>query len=273
MSLVSPVTYQGGKGRLAAQIVEHMAVSREAVFYDFCCGSGAVSLELVARGHDPANIYMVDLGPWGMFWKAVGDGTFDLGRFRRVLDAIPTDPREIKQHVERMFLEEIDSDYLYKFLILQATAIGGAPVWIAGHRWRRSSGFRDYWLPTATSSRRSPVNPMMPMPDTIYTRMAEIVPRMRGVMGLHADANWSSVPAGSHVYIDPQYAGTTSYPYSIDAVAVAQKLGCPCWVSEGRALSSTAVLLSAGRAKGGITGDRKRAANEEWLSRFGAART
>ena len=29
-----------------------------------------------------------------------------------------------------------------------------------------------HWQPTATSSRRSPVNPMMPMPDSLYERVS-----------------------------------------------------------------------------------------------------
>ena len=49
---------------------------------------------------------------------------------------------------------------------------------------------------------------------------------------------------------------------------VARRLKCPCWVSEGKALSDEAWMLSTGRAKGGMTGDRKKKANEEWLSYF-----
>ncbi len=45
-----PCAYQGGKQRVAAQIVDHLleaAPEPDARFYDLCCGSGAVSIELV----------------------------------------------------------------------------------------------------------------------------------------------------------------------------------------------------------------------------------
>ena len=68
----SPVTYQGGKGRLAEEIVSQMLVPTDAMFYDFCCGSGTVSLALYETGHSPEHIVMVDSGPWGVFWDMVG---------------------------------------------------------------------------------------------------------------------------------------------------------------------------------------------------------
>ena len=267
--MIPPVTYQGGKQRLADEIVAKMSVLSDVTFYDLCCGSGAISLALVEKGHDPKKIVMVDRGPWGLFWSAIGDGSFDVGRFRELCSAVPRDPREIKQHIERLHREPCEEDVVYVYLLLQATAIGGKAVWINGTNWARGSGFRDYWLPTETSSRRSPVNPMMPMPDTILNRVAEIARRMRGVQGHCMDAEYIPIEHPAVVYIDPQYEGTTGYPYTIDAVATAISAGVPCWVSEGKPLSPNAVCLSSGRAKGGITGERKRAANEEWLSYFG----
>src|SRR5208282_995667 len=59
-----PVTYQGGKGRLATEIVERMGLPVAGRFYDLCCGSGAVSVAAVERGQSPERITMVDLGPW-----------------------------------------------------------------------------------------------------------------------------------------------------------------------------------------------------------------
>jgi len=273
--LISPVTYQGGKQRLAIQIIETMAVPKAATFFDLCCGSGAVSLALVERGHDPTRICMVDQGPWGLFWESVGTGQFDMQRFREVAALLPDDPKAIKTVIERLHRETpAPSDVPYVFLLLQAAAIGGTAVSIENGRWKRGSGYRDFWLPTETSSRRSHVNPMMPMPETIITRVAEIVERMKGVGAACGDAALTRVGAraargyDAFAYIDPQYEGTTGYPYSIDAVATAKAIGCPCWVSEGRALSEGAVCLSKGRSKGGITGERKKAANEEWLSPF-----
>lgn len=267
--LISPVTYQGGKSRLAAQIIEAMAVPKSAVFYDLCCGSGAVSLAIVEQGHPPDKVVMVDRGPWGTFWEAIGSGTFDFARFEQIVATLPSDPRDIKAKIEQMHRETPDvGDIPYVFLLLQAAAIGGKAVSIEGGRWRRGAGYRDFWEPTATSSRRSHVNPMMPMPSTILARVSEIMERMRGVTGMCADAATIRAVPSSVAYIDPQYEGTTGYPYSIDARTTAKQIGCVCWVSEGRALAAGAICLSEGRAKGGITGDRKREANMEWLSKF-----
>ena len=40
------------------------------------------------------------------------------------------------------------------------------------------------------------------------------------------------------------------------------------YLSEGRKISDNAVCLSKGRNKGGISGERKKKANEEWLNIF-----
>lgn len=266
--MLSPVTYQGGKGRLAKIIVGQMKVPSDATFYDLCCGSGAVSLALIESGHDPKRIVMVDQGPWGCFWKAIGDGTFDLSVFRAHCAALPKDPRQIKGYMEEVYRQPVSAERVYVFLLLQAIAIGGCAIHIDGDKWQRSSGFRDYWIATATSHNRGHVNPMMPMPGTIMKRVEEITKRCRGVSGVQGNAS-KILPAGKAVgYIDPPYLGTTKYAYKIDAVAVAKTMGCPCWVSEGKALSDVSFRLSEGRAKGGITGNRKRAANDEWLSYF-----
>ena len=266
----SPVTYQGGKGRLADEIVSRMLVPVDATFYDLCCGSGTVSLALYETGHAPERIVMVDRGPWGLFWEMVGLGTFDLNVFRELCDLVPSDRTRIKSHIEKIFAEPVGDDKIYKYLLLQASAIGGAAIWWEGKKWKRGSGFRDYWQPTETSSRRSPVNPMMPMPATIYARTVEIVQRMRGIRGFCVDAETIQVQAPAVAYIDPPYMGTTGYAgaFPMAVSDIARRLKCPCWVSEGRALSDKAWMLSAGRAKGGMTGDRKKKANEEWLSYF-----
>ena len=59
-----PCSYQGGKQRIAAQIVDHLidaAPDSSSHFYDLCCGSGAVSIELVNRGIEPSRITMLDI--------------------------------------------------------------------------------------------------------------------------------------------------------------------------------------------------------------------
>lgn len=267
--MLPPVTYQGGKSRLAAQIVAAIGLPTADHFYDLCCGSGAVAIEAVNAGQDPKRITMVDLSPWGLFWKAIGDGDFNLSTFERLCAMLPSDPREIKGFLETMYRKPVTSELIvYEFLLLQAGALGGKAIWIKDGRWRNGA-FRDYWLPTDTSNRRSHVNPMMPMPATIMKRVTDLADKMRGITGICADLTvFAPNVTGGRAYIDPPYADTTAYGYEIDVIAIARVLGIPTWVSEGRALTDDAVCLSLGRAKGGITGNRKKAPNEEWLSVF-----
>lgn len=257
------ITYQGGKSRIAALILDTIGFRGESPFYDLCCGSGAISLELVSRGFPPTSLYMLDASPWGLVWRMIGDGSFDLVAFRRVIDAIPTDPLLIQKHVEQLSKQPANVDTAYVFLILQAAAFGGKAIWIKNNAWQNTT-FRSYWLPTETSSRRSPVNPMMPMPETIYERLQDICVRMRGVTAFHLDIRqfW---PGTGLVYIDPAYAGTTGYGHTFDVKQYVNTVKVPCWVSEGKKMSDYGFKLDVQRSKGGISGNRKNV-NEEWLS-------
>ena len=269
-ALVAPVTYQGGKSRLAAAISGLIRVPAGTFFCDLCCGSGAISLAMVEAGLPPEMLIMVDRGPWGAFWRAVGSGEFDCGRLESVAAWLPDDPSEVKGRLEEIASRPADGDAVYVFLLLQAGSFGGKAVGLRGGRWI-THGFRSYWTPRPGCNRKSPVNPMMPMPATILARMREIVRRCSGLLGLVADVAGFAPPEPAVAYIDPPYEGTTDYADGgLDAAAVARGLGCPCYVSEGRALGDCSLLLSAGRRKGGISGKRAAKASEEWLSAFNA---
>ena len=245
-----------------------MRPPHDVEFYDLCCGSGAVAIELINRGHNPQKIHMLDAGPWGLLWKTIGDGRFKLERFAYWIDQIPRDKREMQEWTKDLSKRPATKDTPYVFLILQAASFGSKSIWIGsdpvnGFGWKNCS-FRRYWEPTATSRRRSPVNPMMPMPSTLYVRMKAICERMRGITGHYIDVR-DFVPGEGTIYIDPPYSSTTLYGHSFDVKEYVSKLGRKCWVSEGQALSENAYLISKGRKKGGISGDRKKI-NEEWLS-------
>ena len=276
-----PVTYQGGKGRLAGQIVEMMGLPVAGRLYDLCCGSGAISVAAVERGQNPSRITMVDLSPWGLFWKSIGDGSFDVSQFESHAARVPRDPWKIKEYVEALSRERVGDDRVYVFLILQAARFGGAAIWIDGEKWC-GGGFRQYW--TSASSKKEPTRgrenpnstpPMCPMPDVIVARCRSLAQRMRGVRAICDDLGRPGfdlrlvVGDGDVAYIDPPYAGTSKYGYEVDASKLASSLGVPCWVSEGRGLTPGAICLSRGRMKGGMSGTRTRAPNEEWISPFG----
>lgn len=269
--LVPAVSYQGAKARIAPEICAHFDCSGCPLFYDLCCGTGSVSIEMVNSGHyGPDQIVMVDSGPWGVFWKAIGADLFSMREFRHHIQNIPRDRRLIKEHLQRLSKEPAGADAIYVFPILQAGAFGGKAIFFdeSDHvrRWANCT-FRDYWQPTATSSRRSPVNPMMPMPDTLYERVGALVTGMAGVRGLHQYAEFVRPPGDALVYIDPPYEGTTGYKDGLNVQEYVKRLSSRVYVSEGKALSENALCISEGRAKGGISGKRQKV-NQEWLSGF-----
>ena len=94
IKLVPPCSYQGGKQRLAKKIVdiifEQNEMNEETKFYDLCCGSGAITLELINRGIHPSNITMVDSGVYGSFWNSVANDEFDMNIFKQEIDKLPS---------------------------------------------------------------------------------------------------------------------------------------------------------------------------------------
>lgn len=265
--MIPPTAYQGGKQRISKQIVDILLQDYQGQpILDICCGSGAVSIELVNSGVLPDKITMVDLSPWGLFWKAIGEGTFDVEYFDSCCKAIPENPREIQQYIKSLSKQPASQDTVYVFLLLQAASFGSKSIWINGDKWMNCS-FRNYWEPTATSNRRSHVNPMMPMPTTLVSRAKELASGMKGVMGLCQDAASIEIPPNAIVYADPPYAGTTFYGYDLDVVKWANQAANRCYVSESKPLSNKAIMITSDRKKGGISGERT-TKNEEWLSVF-----
>ena len=237
-----------------------------------CCGSGAISIELFNRGVNPLNIYMVDKSPWGLFWQRIGDSTFSTEVFKFYIDDVPEDITKIKKYAKEMVKRPANDglfdNMVYKFLILQACAFGSSATWVENNEWKKSGGLRDYWLPTETSKRRSPVNPMMPMPETLYKRVCDIAYEMDSINGYYGDVNDIQIDTNnSIIYIDPPYENTAYYGYTFDYMDFVNKLNTKVYLSEGKKLTEKAYLLSNGRKKGGINGNRVKA-NEEWLNVF-----
>lgn len=260
------VSYQGGKQRIASDIINFIKPAKDKIFYDICCGSGAVSLELINRGFPQKNIVMVDQGPWGLFWQSVSDGSFDLNRFKIICDNIPTDKNKIKSHVEELGRQTVNDDVVYIYLILQAASFGSKAIWIEGNKWQNCS-FRDYWQPTDYSIRRSPVNPMMPMKETLYKRIAAIIEHIKGIEAVCDNAMNIIIKDNSIVYCDPPYRNTTLYGHTLNIQDFITKLptNSKCYVSEGLSLSDNSMQISGKRSKGGISGNRNKF-NQEWIS-------
>ena len=280
-----PCSYQGGKQRLAKQIVDIIYAENKiddtTKFYDLCCGSGAVTLELLNRGFDPNNIVMIDNGCFGSFWQAIANDEFELDTFKNELDKLPS-IEKIQNYLQELSNQIVDEDMMiYHYLMLQAGSFGSKQIWIENNKWKNNS-FRNYWLPTATSSRRSPVNPMMPMPDTLYKRVENIVSQLSGLIVAskenvfdtlyRLDEEWESGNKNIIVYIDPPYMNTTGYKDSFDIYELERRIwnNCPIYISEGFKMDGAkdTYLLSKGRTKGNISGEAKKKPVEEWLNVF-----
>ena len=280
-----PCSYQGDKQRLAKQIVDifykENNINDDTKFFDLCCGSGAISLELINRGFNPNNITMIDNGCFGQFWQDIANGEFDLDIFKREIEKLPN-LENIQSYLKKLSDLPVDEDKMvYHYLLLQAGAFGSKQIWIENDRWKNNT-FRSYWLPTETSNRRSPVNPMMPMPNTLYNRVESIARQLSGSIIASRESVFDAVyrideerNKGNKniiIYIDPPYANTTGYKETFDIYSLEGQIWStsPIYISEGYKMqgASESYLLSVGRTKGNISGEAKKKPTEEWLNRF-----
>ena len=280
-----PCSYQGGKQRLAKQIVdifyEENNIDDDTKFYDLCCGSGAVSLELINRGFNSNNITMIDNGCFGQFWQDIANDEFELNVFREEIDKLPS-LENIQSYLKELSNQQVDEDKMvYHYLLLQAGAFGSKQIWIENGKWKNNT-FRNYWLPTATSNRKSPVNPMMPMPETLYHRVENIVNQISGCIVAskenvfdtldRLDIELENGNKNIIIYIDPPYSNTTGYKETFDIYELERQIwnNVPIYISEGYKMqgATNTYLLSKGRTKGNISGDVKKKPVEEWLNVF-----
>lgn len=272
--LKSPCSYQGGKQRLAKDIVKEILtfVEEDTVIYDLCCGSGAIFLELINQGIEPERIHAIDKGGFGYFWQSVSEGTFDLSYFQDRIVGLPAID-QIQGYLRTLSEQPINKDTMvYDYLLLQAGAFGSKWIGIEGNKWTNNT-FRSYWLPTLTSNRKSPVNPMMPMPETLYERVFNIVDecsnRLNAKQGCIEDyIDEINKQENCVVYIDPPYRNTTGFN-GFDIEDIVKQIKHPTLVSEGYVLPNvTEYVAYGGRKKGNISGTKKKDNVEEILNIF-----
>lgn len=274
--LLVPCSYQGGKQRISSQVVDELlaaANSPDSLFFDLCCGSGAISIELVNRGVHPSQIVMLDNSSWGAFWNAIGNGSFDMAVLDEQLDALPSEKREIKQYMQQLAALPINNHEAEIYPLLQACSFGGKQIWREDNKWRNAF-FRDYWEPTENSIRRSPANPMQPNPIEFRRRIENLLAGMEGITCLPVDIFEilkQKIPSNSVVYVDPPYSGTTSYGFGFSIQEFVSEFrqvsDATLFVSEGSPLAADSLQLSFGGANGGISGIRK-TKHQEWLTKF-----
>lgn len=284
--LKAPLSYQGGKQRVAGKILDIMEIEDGYVnLVDLCCGSGAISVEFINRGNHPENVLMVDQSDWGGFWSQVSENTFDMDLFEDIINEIPEDPNEIQEYLKERSREKWDNedniDVIPLWLCLQAGSFGGKHIWTDvrnGEGFFRNASFRNYWKPTPTSSRRSPVNPMMPMPLTLERQVRNVVAEMSPVKALCSDVlkiDWEHYNSYIRtqervvVFIDPPYENTTGYGFKLDYVTWYKSLDLPkgyeLWITDYKPHGDKWWVLN-NTSKGGISGSTKK--REEILSRI-----
>ena len=203
-----------------------------------------------------------------------GSKNQSLDIFKQEIDKLPSVDK-IQSYLQRLSNLSVNKDLLeYHYLLLQSGSFGSKQIWVENDKWKNNS-FRSYWTPTETSNRRSPVNPMMPMPNTLFDRVKNIVDYMAGsINAINLDISkieWH-FDKNSIVYIDPPYKNTTGYGFNFDyeEFIINNWAYVNIYVSEGYKMDNVedAILLSKGRAKGSISGDIKKKPTEEWLNIF-----
>lgn len=278
VKLLSPCSYQGGKQRLAKKIIdiifEQNEINEETKFYDLCCGSGAITLELINRGVHPNKITMIDASMWGKFWNSIASNTFDIRIFKNEINKLP-EIENIQKYLKEINKNPIDFELdIYHFLLQQAGSFGSKAIDSKGDKWINAT-FRNYWMPTETSNRKSPVNPMMPMPNTLYDRVKNITDCLGGrINAIHSEiekVDWY-FDKNSIVYIDPPYKNTSGYQFDFnyEQFVIDNCNYVNIYVSEGYKMNNAknSILLSEGRSKGNINGKLNKKPTQEWLNVF-----
>lgn len=130
---------------------------------------------------------------------------------------------------------------------------------------------RSYWKPTETSNRKSPVNPMMPMPETIYNRVEHIYNRLNSKINVY-NKNLNefdlNINKNDIIYIDTPYINTTGYGFKFDYNKFISKYKHnKIYISEGIPLPNMEnILISKSRTKGNINGKINKKLTNEWLN-------
>ncbi|WP_312286658.1 DNA adenine methylase [Terrisporobacter sp.] len=277
LKLVPPCSYQGGKQKLSKKIVdiifEQNEINEDTKFYDLCCGSGAITLELINRGIHPSNISMVDNSDYGMFWNSIANDEFDINKFEEIINAVPDNPYR-KQYLLDLSKTFDKENQVYHYLLLQSGSFGGKALWSEHNKWKHH-GFRNYWTPTETSIRRSHCNSMQPEPNVMLGRVNNIVNICGGnIRGINDDVlkftNTEVFEDNSIVYIDPPYVGTTGYKSDLNVMDVVNSIpkNIPIYVSEYNILSDSYEFIIKGNSKGNITRVVKSKRKDDLLNIF-----
>lgn len=248
--LKPPAVYQGAKQKIAGKILDVIDPKLEQPFWDLCCGSGAITCELLNRGFKPEQITMVDSGPWALFWQEISDGSFDINRLRTLIARLPKDPNAIGFFLKGLAAGAKTWD-APTFLLLQAGSYRCKAVGFNRNPLDSYGLDGTFKLPGVNG------DGLRPHASEILSRVEALMERGRGLNVLRLDVREVHIPPGATVYVDPPYSGTTGYAGKLDG----WKPNRPVWMSEGKPLGPTCYLIQQGRE----TNFRKHAA-DEWIT-------
>lgn len=270
---IPPVSYQGNKKIIASQIVSKILEysNDNTSFYDVCCGSGAVSIELIKQNIAPNRITMIDVGPWGLFWKLIGENLFDLNILNKYIKNIPQNPNLVKKYIEQLTNLPSNIDTVYKFLLIQACNFAGKSIRLENNTWKNVS-IKPVWNPSNSSVRKHSSGTFTVSPKTLVKRLTEIIKRCKNINGIYDNAINIIPSNNSIIYIDPQYKKSYGYgKYKLDVEEFLENTHSICLISETYQLEHynnyiNSFKLNYNPTNTSINAKKKSKQREEWLS-------
>jgi 16S rRNA G966 N2-methylase RsmD len=245
-------TYQGNKWKLKEKILEIIQPVKSERFYDLCCGSGAISLELINRGWNPKDITMLDSGPWGIVWESIGKCTLDYDKLYDLASDV------LRNNFDSKILKLANGTISPEsFLILQSVSFGGKAIWIENNKFKHHNFIKEN-TPTIYVTAKKRIENMLEVVQ------AYLIP-LKGINGHCLDISSFKVESGK-VYIDPPYASTLKYGNNFNVLNIISNFKVPCFVSESEPLGTNAYFLgyrNASRMNGSNV-----SRSEEWITAF-----
>ena len=199
-------SYIGSKHRIAADILREMErrfgpISGWSTFYDLCSGTGVVGT-LVKKRSPRTHVVLVDLGPWGRFWRLVGNAE---GR-RRVIRALQQLARRAGGAQRFAFCKRLsatpppdnEAAWVATFFILQKWQLYGRPIKPDDRRW----------VMTCAVGKKG-------ARDAIEQAICYLNSLPLGIEGRQEDIGRTAIKRGKGVvvYIDPPYTGMSADAY------------------------------------------------------------
>lgn len=250
----------GGKVTLARVIVPKLMkiAGGDLTFADLCCGSGAISLSLLDAGAE--KVYMVDMGPWGMFWEQLAAGTLDVKGLAYLASRAPQRGAALVEWLKEVGTQPVPDDPIPTWLLLQAASFRGKPVSWGDGSWS-----------SLTFNLRDVSNPQ---PLVVLERCRRIMDLRDKIVAFHGNADDFNEQVGV-AYVDPPYRKTTSYPAGdLNVAELAQRLsgqGIPVLVSDSRPVGGATRSRRIGGGRQGMAKAAGCKPHLEFLSYFKAA--